>query len=276
VKSFDGTRLFYSVEGRGKPMVFCYGLVCSSLHWTYQIEHFKHSHQAVWFDYRGHQNSDIPKDMTSLTLDTMTRDLTVVLDELKIHDALFLGYRQHPERVQAMVLANGTACRPLENLFHTNSIQTAFKILAKAYEKSPELVQAFWKMQKGNPLARMAIGLGGFNPHLTPAEDVAYYVDQVADMDPAILIHLIQNYNQVDASAWLHTVKVPTLVIAGEDDKIIPVEGQELLHQLIPGSQLEIIRHGSHCPQMDLPDLVNLKIEKFLESAEKLRAEQLE
>ena len=40
VKSFDGTRLFYSVEGTGKPLVFCYGLVCSSLHWTYQIDHF--------------------------------------------------------------------------------------------------------------------------------------------------------------------------------------------------------------------------------------------
>ena len=34
---------------------------------------------------------------------------------------------------------------------------------------------------------------------------------------------------------------------------------------MIPGSQLEIIRHGSHCPQMDFPDLVNKKIEQFLD-----------
>ena len=39
---------------------------------------------------------------------------------------------------------------------------------------------------------------------------------------------------------------------------------QELLHQLIPGSEFEMIRHGSHCPQMDLPDLYNAKIEDFL------------
>ncbi|MGZ3699021.1 MAG: alpha/beta fold hydrolase, partial [Bdellovibrionota bacterium] len=67
VKSFDGTKLFYSVEGRGKPLVFCYGLVCSSLHWTYQIEQFQQTHQAVWFDYRGHQNSEVPKNLNSLT-----------------------------------------------------------------------------------------------------------------------------------------------------------------------------------------------------------------
>src|SRR4051812_45873990 len=68
VKSFDGTKLFYSTEGQGLPLVFCYGLVCSSLHWTYQIEHFQQGYRAVWFDYRGHHNSEVPKDLQSLTL----------------------------------------------------------------------------------------------------------------------------------------------------------------------------------------------------------------
>src|SRR3954470_13068582 len=66
VKSFDGTKLFYSIEGKGKPLVFCYGLVCSSLHWTYQIEHFQQDYKAIWFDYRGHQNSEVPKNLDSL------------------------------------------------------------------------------------------------------------------------------------------------------------------------------------------------------------------
>jgi pimeloyl-ACP methyl ester carboxylesterase len=83
-------------------------------------------------------------------------------------------------------------------------------------------------------------------------------------MDPAILIHLIQSYDRYDATSWLHTIKVPTLVIAGENDKVIPVKQQELMQQLIPNSRFEVIHHGSHCPQMDLPELVNMKIEKFL------------
>ncbi|MGZ3688862.1 MAG: alpha/beta fold hydrolase, partial [Bdellovibrionota bacterium] len=87
---------------------------------------------------------------------------------------------------------------------------------------------------------------------------------QVAEMDPAILLNLIQNYDQYDATAWLHTVHVPTLILSGDQDNIIPLEQQELMHQLIPDSRLEIIKHGSHCPQMDLPDLVNMKIERFL------------
>lgn len=276
VKSFDGTKLFYSSEGTGRPLVFCYGLVCSSLHWTYQIEHFKNTHRTVWFDYRGHQNSEVPKNLESLTIENIARDLGSVLDELNIQDAVFLGhsmgvnvvldfYRQQPSRVLGMVLANGTAQRPLETLFRNNALQAGFKFLKTIYKKSPALVKLLWKTQRGNPLARTLVSLGGFNPHLTPQADIELYVDQVADTDPAILIHLIENYDAYDANAWLHTVQVPTLILSGEQDKVIPLEQQELMHQLIPGSQLEVIHHGSHCPQMDLPELVNLKIERFLE-----------
>src|SRR3954452_6668615 len=88
VKSFDGTKLFYSVEGQGKPLVFCYGLVCSSLHWTYQIEYFRRNYQAIWLDYRGHNNSDVPQDKKSLTLPNIGRDIGIVLDELGIQDAV--------------------------------------------------------------------------------------------------------------------------------------------------------------------------------------------
>lgn len=275
VKSFDGTRLFYSVEGQGKPLIFCYGLVCSSLHWTYQIEHFRKNYQTIWFDYRGHQNSDVPRDMSSLTLDTFAKDLGAVMDELKIPEAVILGhsmgvnvvleyFHQQPKRVKAMVLANGTPQRPLETLFRNNALQAGFQLLRKAYNKSPELVSLLWKLQKGNPIARTLVKMGGFNPNLTPKEDIDLYVDQVAEMDPAILLNLIENYDRADAVSWLHTVDVPTLLIAGEQDNITPIEQQELMHQLIPTSQLERIRHGSHCPQMDLPELVSLKIERFL------------
>lgn len=276
VKSFDGTRLFYSIEGKGKPLVFCYGLICSSLHWTYQIEHFRRTHQAIWFDYRGHQNSELPKTMGSVTLENIARDLGIILDELGVKDAVLLGhsmgvnvvlefYRQQPKRVAGMILANGTAQRPLETLFRHNLLQAGFQLLRKLYRTSPELVNLVWRSQKGNPFARSLVSMGGFNPHLTPRADIELYIDQVADTDPAIMIQLIENYSAYDATAWLHTVNTPTLILAGEQDRLIPVEQQELMHQLIPGSKLEVIRHGSHCPQMDLPDLVNLKIENFLQ-----------
>ncbi len=276
VESFDGTKIFYSAEGSGPPLVFCYGLVCSSLHWTYQIEHFQKTYRSIWVDYRGHQNSEVPTDLSTLTLSSVAKDVLAVLDKLEIKDAVFLGHsmgvnvvlevlNQQPERVRAMVLANGTPKSPLETLLGGNGAQALFKGLRRAHEAAPHLVERLWKLQKGNPFARLMVTLGGFNPHLTAQDDVQLYIDQVADMNPEVFIRLIANYDESDATSWLHSIRIPTLIIAGEQDRVTPMAQQELLHQLIPGSKMDKIRHGSHCPQMDLPDLVNAKIERFLE-----------
>lgn len=286
-KSFDGTRIFYSVEGQGKPLIFCYGLVCSSLHWTYQIDHFSKDYQAIWFDYRGHHNFDTPADLSSLNMESIARDLGLLLDELDIKDAVFLGhsmgvnvvlefYRQQPHRVAGMVLANGTAGRPLETLLHVNVLQKGFHLLKKAYASSPSVFRLLWKLQKGNPLARSLMSFVGFNAYLTPQEDIQLYIDQIADMDPRVFIHLIENYDRYDATAWLHTVKAPALLIAGDQDLAIPLDQQELMHQLLPDSRLEIIRHGSHCPQMDLPELIDHKIESFLREIGYINSPSLE
>jgi non-heme chloroperoxidase len=274
-KSFDSTKIFYSVEGQGKPLIFCYGLVCSSLHWTYQIDHFAQNYQSIWMDYRGHHNSEVPRDLKSLTIENLAHDLRILMDELDIKDAVLLGhsmgvnvvlefYRQNPDRVAGMVLANGTARRPLETMFRTNAFQTGFKYFRKLYDAAPSLVSSFWKVQGSTALTKSFVAMGGFNPHLTPREDIDFYVQQVAEMDPRILLNLIENYDLYDATPWLHTVKVPTLIFAGEQDRVIPPGEQELMHQLIPQSEYHLLRHGSHCPQMDLPELVNLQIEQFL------------
>ena len=273
-RSFDGTRLFYSIEGKGRPLIFCYGLVCSSLHWTYQIERFQRDYKTIWFDYRGHQNSDLPEDLNSLTLTNIARDLGVLFDELGLKDAVLLGhsmgvnvvlefYRQFPERVHAMVLSNGTPKPPLETMFNSNAAQAAFNGLIRAYELAPHLLNKLWKLQKDNIVSQTLVGMAGFNTHLTPIEDIAVYVNQVADLDPEVFLRLIRDYDHYDATPWLHTVKTPTLVVSGQNDLICPPQQQELIHQLIPGSQLEVIRHGSHCPQMDLPELFNEKVERF-------------
>ena len=96
---------------------------------------------------------------TVLHLENIARDLGTVLDELNIEDAVLLGhsmgvnvvlefYRQQPKRVAGMVLANGTAQRPLETLFSHNLFQAGFHVLKKIYRKSPELVSLFLEVSK--------------------------------------------------------------------------------------------------------------------------------
>jgi pimeloyl-ACP methyl ester carboxylesterase len=256
--------------------VFCYGLVCSSLHWTYQIERLRTRYRTIWFDYRGHQNSDLPQDLSTLTIPAIAKDLECLVQQLDLPPAVFLGhsmgvnvvlefYRRRPDLVSGMVLANGTAKRPLETLMDNNVSGQSFKVLRALHDTSPRVFRALWTHYLENPVVNAIVGMGGFNLHLTPPEDVALYVRQISEMDPLVLLNLVDNYDTCDHTAWLHEVHVPTLILAGAKDQVIPLPQQELMHQLIPGSDLVVFPHGSHCSQMDLPEQVNTAIEHFLE-----------
>ncbi|MBI4925841.1 MAG: alpha/beta hydrolase [Bdellovibrio sp.] len=275
IKSFDGTKLFYTIEGQGTPLVFCYGLVCSSLHWCYQLEYFRQKYQVIWLDYRGQNHSETPACKDKITLAHVAMDLKVLLKELNISKAVFLGhsmgvnivlefFRQYHSSVSAMVLINGAPRGPLETLFAKNYLQKWFKFLIKTNAKFPFLLANFWKLQRLNPFLLNLVKKKGFNSSLTPDKKIKQFYKEVFKTDFLVFLQLMQDYESYDCLQWLHTIDVPTLIIAGEKDKVIPLHQQELLHQLIPNSSLEIIKHGSHSPQMDLPELINLKIENFL------------
>jgi pimeloyl-ACP methyl ester carboxylesterase len=67
-----------------------------------------------------------------------------------------------------------------------------------------------------------------------------------------------------DGSKILEKIDVPTLIIGGKNDSVTPVKTQRYMHKKIKGSQLQIVPYGSHCTQLDMPDLVNLRISRFL------------
>lgn len=275
VPSFDGTPIFYCEEGSGPPLVFCYGIACSSLHWTYQIDYFRKNYRCIWFDYRGHRHTPLPEDLKTLTVDASVQDLKCVLDFLGVEKSVLLGHsmgvsvvldfaRQYPERVSELVLANGTPKRPLDTLFGGNFLIPAFAILSQ-YEKSkPALVQAIWKLQEKAKFVGKGLGVLGFNHHLAHADDIKTYAKQIADLSPTVLTTMMDDYQHFDATPWLHEIKTPTLILSGEDDLITPPDTQKLLAQLMPSSELVTIQNGSHCSTLDLPDYVSLLIERFL------------
>jgi pimeloyl-ACP methyl ester carboxylesterase len=276
----DKTLLHYEVAGKGEPLLFIYGLVGSNLHWRRQIDYFKTGYKTIWSDFRGHHRSAMPKELESFTLKQLALDNLRLLDRLKIKETVIIAHsmgvnfaleklRKRPKAIKALVLVGGTPTRPLENLFNTNAFQTVFELFEKACDTLPRTLSLAWGLQKHNPFTKAIVKMGGFNPHLTAEADIDEYIKEVSEINPRVLLKLIRDFDAYDATKWLHTIDIPTLIIAGREDHIIPLKQQELLNQLIPNSELDTIDHGSHCPQLDLPELVSLRIEKFLGSLPK-------
>lgn len=67
-----------------------------------------------------------------------------------------------------------------------------------------------------------------------------------------------------DQSETLRSVKVPTLVLCGEDDKLCPVSRHRLMHNLIPGSELVIMPEAGHLPTLEQPERTNEAITTWM------------
>lgn len=280
-QSFDGTPIYYEVRGRGEPIVFIYGLACLINHWHFQIEHFSQTHQVIVFDARAHHKSGVPENKDNLSLEAIAKDIPYLFREVGIRKAHFAGhsfgaqtmlkaYELSPELYNSMIFINGFAKNPIKGMFGLDIIEPFFKLVKTNYERNPQLFDTIWKKIVENPLSILGSGLlGGFNLNVTQLKDIEIYARGVAQMSLSIFIPLFENMMGFNGEAIAHKVDVPTLIISGDRDMVTPLKFQEELHALIKKSEFVRVPYGSHCTQLDFPDYINLKIDKFLSKIEK-------
>lgn len=274
-KSFDGTSIYYESRGEGPAMICIYGIACLMNHWHYQIEHFSKTHQVIAFDLRGHhQSSHIPAE-GNLSITAMAQDVIGLLTHLEIKQAHFLGhsfgapimletYRQDPGLFNSMVIVNGFAKNPIKGMFGLDMIEPFFYFLRDQYNKSPDLWNALWRALVYNPLAmHLAALAGGFNIKLTHFKDIEVYARGVSQMDLKIFLPLFEQMMNFNGTEILESIACKVLIISGENDRITPQSFQHELHEKIKGSEFLAVPYGSHCTQLDFPDYVNLRLDRF-------------
>ena len=71
--------------------------------------------------------------------------------------------------------------------------------------------------------------------------------------------------DRLDATAVLQALRVPTLVVVGEEDALTPVEESRRMAAAIPGAQLEVIPGAGHLSNLEQPERFNAVLAKFLE-----------
>ncbi len=98
------------------------------------------------------------------------------------------------------------------------------------------------------------------------AEILDLCMDMAAALGPDVFISQSRALQtRPDQQETLRAIKIPALVLCGEDDRPCPVERHELMHALIPGSHLEIVRGAGHLPTLEQPGLTNDALTRWLE-----------
>ncbi|HCU26032.1 MAG TPA: hypothetical protein DF383_13525 [Deltaproteobacteria bacterium] len=274
--SFDSTPIYFKSVGIGYPIVLCNGMGVSTFFWKYFEQAFKHDFQVITWDYRGHGRSGAPKNPENINVHSLVEDCKAVLNELKIKKALFVGhslgtqvvlefYRRHPRYVAGIVSCLGTFGRPMDFFYNSPLSKYIFEILTSIGLLFPRPSNFFSQLLIRNPFWYQLGGLlRMINTGMASKDDAKKYIDHILSLEPEFFAKLSRSVQAHSAEDMLKKIKVPTLIIGGDHDTFTPVWLAKKMHRIVPKSELIIIKKGSHAALVEQPELINLRIEKFL------------
>ncbi|MBX3127103.1 MAG: alpha/beta hydrolase [Polyangiaceae bacterium] len=272
----DGATIAYYDTGGALPaIVLANGLGGPIAAWKHQIDYLSDRYRFISWDYRGLYSSPRPPgDKPALGIRTHARDLEAVLAVTGVERAALVGwsmgvqvllelYEVHPERASHLVLINGTYGRPFTTV--------ALPLIAGHI---PQLVR---RARSLKDLGKRLIKRASVQPETLPwlkrlglvgatldDEVFAEIAEQFANLDLTTYLTILEELGSHDASRVLDTVDVPALVIAGERDLFTPKQVAQQMARRIRGGEILIVRGASHYAAIEYPELVNLRIEKFL------------
>lgn len=267
---------FHHFDPKKPILVFNYGLVCSNHHWTFQTKYFDdRNYQILIHDYRGHFQSTGAEDIKKITFPQMAKDVADLCAFLEIPKAIMLGHsmgvniclqlaKDFPSLVSGMVLISGTFINVKDVMFDTNLMEFIAPIASLGLEKYPDIFNQIWTKGGLNPLLREIIHVTGFNRHKVSKEFIEIYLNRVGQLGAGVFFQLFNEMTRQNITGSLEKMKMPSLVIGGHKDNVIPNHLQRTLASLLPKSETYFLKDGSHVPQADFPDMINERIELFL------------
>jgi len=273
-----GKRLRYRLEGKGPLVLLIHGMAGSGTTWEHVIPALSKHFTVLAPDLLGHGESDKTKGDYSLgAMASTLRDLivglgykraTVVGQSYGGGIAMQLAY-QYPERCERLVLVDagglGTEVNPLLRMLTLPGSEAV--LLVACAPPVRHVVETI-----GRRALRKKLDSAPAIPELwrsyTSLGDIearrAFLRTLRAVIDP--------RGQSVSANDKLYLAAgIPTLIIWGEDDRIIPVEHAHAAHAAIPGSWLEIIEGVGHYPHCEAPERFVDSLTEFIESTRPAR-----
>ncbi|MBI2375193.1 MAG: alpha/beta hydrolase [Deltaproteobacteria bacterium] len=274
----DGTPLAFAAGGPegSRAIVACNGLGVSTFFWDYVGRRYARDHHVVVWDYRGHGASGEPHRLQHIRMADIADDLARVMDANQIDRAVLLGhslgcqvifefYRLFPDRVLGLVPILGAFGHAAETFIDPRVGRAALDIAYAIGTRAPEVINLAGRVALRSrvawPFARLT---GLVHRDMCRREDMDPYLEHLSRMNSRVFVEMARAAQDHDAGPWLGDIRCPTLVVAGERDLFTPRRLSLEMAQRIPNAELLEIPRGSHAALIEQPELINLRLEKFI------------
>jgi len=258
-KNINGIEINYELSGKeGAPVVMLsHSLACSLVMWQPQMAVLEPAFQVLRFDTRGHGGSDAPEGAYSLEL--LTADTVGLLDALGIDTVHFVGLSMGGMIGQCLALDHSARLKSL-SLCDTAAVM-------------PEETQPIWQQRiDGAGQTGMAGQVDETLERWFRPEYLQQNPPEVAMIREQILATPVAGYRgcceAIRRLAYLDRlaqIKLPTLIVVGEEDPGTPVAASEAMHARIAGSKLVILPEARHLSNIEQAGAFNSALTEFLQ-----------
>jgi len=256
----NGLSVSYTERGSGIPLLLIHGFPLNKEMWAPQIPELSGIARVLAPDLRGH--GDTPPTPGPSTMSLLADDLNAFLDKLSIRESVVLCglsmggyiafeyYRKFPQRIRGLIL---TATRAAPD---TQEGRKGRDALAQQIEKSG------MKSIVGDLALKLLAPQTAVNHPETVEliKQIMLRTSKIGAVNALMGMKL-----RSDSTPLLSEIKVPTLLVHGEHDQIVPIIEAKQLATEIPDSHITMIPNAGHLLNLEQPKRFNQTLIDFLE-----------
>jgi len=272
----DGTTIYYKDWGTGQPMVFSHGWPLSADDWEAQMLFFgQHGYRVIAHDRRGHGRSTQTWDGNEM--DTYADDLAALTEKLDLKNAIHVGHSTGGGEVARYIGRHGTK-------------RVAMAVLISAV---PPLMVKTEKNPGGLPIsvfdglrAQLVANRAEFYKDITlpfygynrPGAKISEGIREhwwLQGMMGGVKPHYdcIKAFSETDFTEDLKKFDVPTLILHGDDDQIVPIGAAALMSaKIVKNATLKVYPGFPHGMPTTHADQINADLLEFLEAQKSSKA----